>query len=196
MQLVDPQLFSLQRQDDTQGRKTEGILLLVLVGNVLEAQLGRNCIARLQLGEGEGGLSECAVSARHDSRAHREPVPVDWLDSHHSHPLTAASAKHWDGTMCSRSSTAAKGRNTRCLFSSPSLPLGGARSALPGCSPHQTSSPGSGAHSSHGCAGACQQGACGRTYTVPLVCTAQGREEEEELSGHATNGAHSWISAH
>lgn len=37
MQLVDPQLFSLLWRDDTQGRKREGIRLLVLVGNVLEA---------------------------------------------------------------------------------------------------------------------------------------------------------------
>lgn len=72
----------------------------------------------------------------------------------------------------------------------PSSPLGGARSALPGCSLHQTSSPGSGAHSNHGCAASCLQGACGRTYTAPLACTAQRKEEERELPGCVTNGTH------
>lgn len=135
------------------------------------------------------------VSAGHDTRAQTQPVLTGKLASHHSHQLMVSSAKHWDRTLHTRNSTAVKdNRDMHCPFAAPSLPLGGAHSVLPGCSLHQTSSPGSGAHSNHGCAAACLQGACGRTYTAPLVCTAQGREEEKELPRHATNGTHSWTS--
>lgn len=78
----------------------------------------------------------------------------------------------------------------------PPSPLGGARSALPGCSLHRTSSPGSGAHSNHGCAAACLQGACGRTYTAPLACTAQRREEKKGVTSHVTNGTHVGTNTH
>ena len=135
----------------------------------------------------------CAVLAGHDIRAHTEPVLTGKLASHHSHQLMVPSAKHWGRRRHTRNSTAAKDdRNMHCPFTAPFLPLGAAHSALPGCSPHQTSSLGSGAHSNHGCAAACLQGACGRTYTAPLVCTVQGRQEEKELPGRATNGTCSW----
>lgn len=52
-----------------------------------------------------------------------------------------------------------------------SSPPAAARSARPGCSPRRTSCPGSGAHSSHGCAAGCRAGACGRTCTAPPACT-------------------------
>lgn len=52
------------------------------------------------------------------------------------------------------------------------LPLGAARSALLGCSPHQTSCPGNGARSSHGFSASYLLAACGRTCTAPPVCTS------------------------
>lgn len=57
-------------------------------------------------------------------------------------------------------------------------PLWVARSVLPECSPHQTSSPDSDAHSNHGSSAACLLEVCGRTYTALPVCTVKGNRHQ------------------
>lgn len=68
-----------------------------------------------------------------------------------------------------------------------SPPLGAARSALPGCSPRRTSCPGNGARSSRGFSASYRRAACGRTCTVPPVCTAGTRRHTtiRLLRGHS-----------
>lgn len=59
-----------------------------------------------------------------------------------------------------------------------------ARSAPPEYSPHQTSCPGNGVHSSRGFSAACQQGACGRTCTAPPACTVNSNEVQPECKAN------------
>lgn len=58
-----------------------------------------------------------------------------------------------------------------------SSPPAEAHSAPPGCSPHQTSCPDSGARSNRGSSVACRRGACGTTCTAPLVYTATAGQQ-------------------